>query len=220
MRNRTRLVAAAAAVTAVIAAGGGVAVASAAGAKPGAARAMSVSEKRGGPKADGSNSAAERQAHNAMTAAVARQLHVSTARVSAALRPLFAAGRADTSSPILAAAARSLGVSAQQLNTALAHAKESLAPATHAGQRPRGAKVVRSNSAAERQAHDAMTAAVARQLHVSAARVSAALRPLFAAGRANTSSPILAAAARSLGVSAQQLNTALVHAKLSLAAGT
>ena len=52
---------------------------------------------------------------------------MSTARVSAALRPLFAAGQADTSSPVLLAAARSLGVSSQQLSAALAHGKQSLA---------------------------------------------------------------------------------------------
>jgi 2-hydroxychromene-2-carboxylate isomerase len=62
-----------------------------------------------------------------MVAAVAQQLQVSTARVSAALRPLFAAGRADTSSPVFAAAARSLGVSTQQLSAALGQAKQSLA---------------------------------------------------------------------------------------------
>jgi hypothetical protein len=60
-------------------------------------------------------------------AAVARDLHVSTARVSAALQPLFAAGHADTSSPAFAAAARALGVGIQQLDTALMHAKQSLA---------------------------------------------------------------------------------------------
>jgi hypothetical protein len=58
---------------------------------------------------------------------VAQELHVSTARVSAALQPLFAAGRADTSSPVFSAAARSLGASTQQLSAALAHAKQSLA---------------------------------------------------------------------------------------------
>jgi len=58
---------------------------------------------------------------------VARELHVSTARVSAALQPLFAAGHADTSSPAFAAAARALGVTTGQLQTALAHAKQSLA---------------------------------------------------------------------------------------------
>jgi hypothetical protein len=88
---------------------------------------MSASEKPGGSKAAGSKSAEERQGHDAITAAVARELHVSTARVSVALRPLFAAGRADTSSPVFAAAARSLGVSTQQLSAALAHAKQSLA---------------------------------------------------------------------------------------------
>jgi hypothetical protein len=113
MRNRTRMIAAAAAVTAALAAGSTAAVASATGAKPGApAKAMSASEKPG---------------HDAMVAAVAQELHVSTARVSAALQPLFAAGHADTSSPAFAAAARSLGVSTQQLSTALMHAKQSLA---------------------------------------------------------------------------------------------
>jgi hypothetical protein len=206
------MLAAAAGVSAVLAAGTAAAVASTTAATPGArARTMA---------AVGSKAAGEWQGHAAIIAAVARELHVSTARVSAALRPLFAAGRADTSSPVLAAAARALGVTAQQLNTALVHAKQSLAPAMYVGQRPRGAKAAGSGSAGERQAHDAMTVAVARELHVSTARVSAALRPLFAAGRADTLSPVLAAAARALGVSAQQLNTALVHAKLSLAAGS
>ncbi len=123
MRNRTRMIAAAAAVTAALAAGSGAAVASTTGAKPGApAKTMSASEKPGGSKA-----AEERQGHDAITAAVAQELHVSTARVGAALRPLFAAGRADTSSPVFSAAARSLGVSTQQLSAALVHAKQSLA---------------------------------------------------------------------------------------------
>jgi hypothetical protein len=113
MRSRTRMIAAAAVVTAALAAGSGAAVASTAGGKP-AAPAKT-------------RSAEDRQGHNEMTAAVARELHVSTARAGAALRPLFAAGRAETSSPMFAAAARSLGVSAQQLNTALMHAKQSLA---------------------------------------------------------------------------------------------
>jgi hypothetical protein len=41
---------------------------------------------------------------------------------------MFAAGHADPASPEFAAAARSLGVSVQQLTDALTHAKESLAP--------------------------------------------------------------------------------------------
>jgi hypothetical protein len=122
MPTRTRMIAAAA-VTAALAAGSTAAVASTAGAKPAApTKIISASAKPGGGK-----SAEERQGRAAMTAAVARELHVSTARVGAALRPLFAAGRADISSPAFAAAARSLGVSSQQLNTALVHAKQSLA---------------------------------------------------------------------------------------------
>ena len=202
MRNRTRMIAAAAAVAAALAAGSTAAVAAATAGKPGApAKTTSASEKPG---------------HDAIVAAVARELHVSTARVSAALQPLFAASRADTSS-VVAAAARSLGVSTQQLSAALAHGKQSLAGDTQAKQGPGGFKAVGSKSAEERQGHDALTAAVAQELHVSTARVSAALRPLFAAGTAETSSPVFAAAARSLGVSTQQLSAALAHAKQSLA---
>jgi hypothetical protein len=154
-----------------------------------------------------------------MVAAVARELHVGTARVSAALQPLFAAGHADTSSPAFAAAARALGVSTGQLQTALAHAKQSLAAGPYAKRSPDGAKTppAGSKAAEERPGHDAMVAAVAAELHVGTARVSAALQPLFAAGHADTSSPAFAAAARALGVSTNQLDTALMHAKQSLA---
>jgi hypothetical protein len=131
MRSRTRMIAAAAAVAAALAAGTGAALASTTGATSGTpAKAMSATGQPGGSKAAGARPADERRAHDAITAAVARALHVSTARVSAALRPLFAAGHADTSSPVFAAAARSLGVGAQQLASALMHAKESLAPAS------------------------------------------------------------------------------------------
>ena len=163
-------------------------------------------------------SASEKPGHDAMVAAVARELHVGTARVSAALAPLFAAGHADTSSPAFAAAARALGVSAEQLNTALMHAKQSLAGGPGATQSPDRSKTVPGSKAAEeRQGHDAMVAAVARELHVSTARVDAALRSLQAAGRVDSSSPEFAAAARALGVSPQQLFVALGQAKQSLA---
>jgi 2-hydroxychromene-2-carboxylate isomerase len=216
MRNRTRVIAAAA-VTAALAAGStAAAVASTTGAKPGTpAKTISASEKPGGSKA-----AEEQQGHDAITAAVAQELHVSTARVNAALRPLFAAGRADTSSPVFAAAARSLGVSTQQLSAALTDGKQSLAGGTQAEQSPGGSKAAGSKAAEEQQGHDAITAAVAQELHVSTARVNAALRPLFAAGRADTSSPVFAAAARSLGVSTQQLSAALTDGKQSLAGGS
>ena len=113
MRNRTTMIAAAAAVTAALAAGSTVAVAAVTGGKPGTpAKTTSASENPG---------------HDALVAAVARELHVSTARVSAALQPIFAAGHADPSSPAFAATARALGVSTQQLSAALMHAKQSLA---------------------------------------------------------------------------------------------
>jgi len=148
----------------------------------------------------------------------------------AALAPLFAAGHADPDSPVLAAAARSLGVSTQGLIAALTHAKLSLAgPAATQG--PAGTKQgtagtkqgtagTKAGAAADKAGHDAMAAAVASDLHLAVARVSAALAPLFAAGGAEPDSPLLQAAARDLGVSAQQLNTALVHAKQSLASAS
>jgi 2-hydroxychromene-2-carboxylate isomerase len=220
MRNRTRLIAATAAVAAAVAGGSAAAVASTTGAKPSApATTMSASEKPGGSKSVGSNSAEEQQGHNAMAAAVAQELHVSTAQVNAALQPIFAAGQADPSSPSFAAAARSLGVSTQQLAAALAQAKQSVGASTQAGQSPGGSKSVGSKSAEERQGHKAMVTAIARQLHVSTARVSAALQPLFAAGQADASSPVLAAAAGSLGVSPQQLLAAVMQAKQSQAQG-
>jgi hypothetical protein len=121
MRNRTRVIAAAVAVSAAIAAGSSAAVmASATGAEPGAhAQTVSGTEKPGAPSGQ--------QGQDAIVAAVAGELHMSTARVSGALQPLFAAGQADPASPAFAAAARSLGVSVQQLAAALVQAKQSVA---------------------------------------------------------------------------------------------
>src|SRR5215469_10085227 len=213
MRIRTRAIAAAA-VTAALAAGStAAAVASTTGKSPGAAaKTMAASSKSGGSK-----SADEQRGHDAMVAAVARELHVSTARVSAALAPIFAAGYADPSSPAFAAAANSLGVSVDQLSTALIHAKESLAAAAPAGKSRGSSKSAGAKSAQEQQGHDAMVAAVASDLHVSTARVSAALAPIFAAGYADPSSQVFAAAAHSLGVSVEQLSAALIHAKQGMA---
>jgi hypothetical protein len=224
MRSRTRVIAATAAVTAALAAGGGAAVASSTGAKPGApAKAMSASHK---PRP---SAAEEQQGHDAIVAAVAGRLHVSAAQVSAALQPMFAAGYADPASPAFAAAARALGVSAAELNSALVHAKLSQTAAVRARQAFAGAKTngakggnsaPDSKSAEEQQGHDAIAAAVARALHVSTSRVGAALQPIFAAGYADSASPALAAAARALGVSTAQLSSALASAKQSLAAAS
>jgi 2-hydroxychromene-2-carboxylate isomerase len=226
MRNRTRVIAAAAAVSAALAAGGGAAVASTTGAKPGtSAKTVSASEGPRGSRVVGSKSGEERQGHGAIEAAVARELHLSLTQVNAALQPVFAAGQADTSSPVFAAAARSLGISTQQLAAALAQARQSLAAGMQAQQSPGGSKAtgskpVGSKSGEEQQGHDAIAAAVAQELRLSTAQVNAALQPLFAAGQADTSSPELAAAARSLGVSAQQLFAALTQAKQSMAPGS
>ena len=89
-----------------------------------------ASSAKANGSAPGSKSAEEQQGHDAITSAVASALHVSIARVSAALQPIFAAGHADPSSPAFAAAARALGVSTAQLNSALVHAKQSLAAAS------------------------------------------------------------------------------------------
>jgi len=215
MRSRTRIIAAAAAISAAVAAGSGVAVAASAGGKPAYASTTSATGKGGNAATAG---------HDAMVAVVARDLHRSTAQVSAALAPLFAAGHANPNSPVLAAAARSLGVSTQGLIAALTHAKESLAGPAGTKQGPAGTKQgaagTKAGAAADKAGHDAMVATVASDLHLSVAQVSAALAPLFAAGHADTESPLFKAAARDLGVSAQQLNTALVHAKQSLASAS
>lgn len=216
MRSRTRIIAAAAAVSAAVAAGSGVAVAASSGGTPAAhARSTSATVKGGN---------AAKAGHDAMVAVVARDLHRSTAQVSAALAPLFAAGHADPDSPVFAAAARSLGVSTQGLIAALTHAKLSLAGPAATKQGPastkQGTAGTKAGAAADKAGHDAMAASVASELHLGVARVSAALAPLFAAGGAEPDSPLLQAAARDLGVSAQQLNTALVHAKQSLASAS
>jgi hypothetical protein len=129
MRNRSRMIAAAAAVAAVLAAGSGAAVASTAGGKPGAP-APSVSASKtpgladsGGQKPGGP---ADNGGQDALVAAVAAELHLSTAQVSAALQPLFAAASPADTSSLIGSAARSLGVSAQQMAGALVQAKQSL----------------------------------------------------------------------------------------------
>jgi hypothetical protein len=207
------MIAAVTAVTAALAAGSGVAVAASGGGTPAAhARTTSVSERK---------SNAAKAGHDAMVAVVARDLHLGVGRVAAALAPLFAAGHADPDSPVLAAAARSLGVSTQGLIAALTHAKLSLAGPAGTKPGPAGTKPgpagAKAGTAADKAGHDAMVASVAQSLNLSTSRVAAALAPIFAAGHADTASPAFAAAARSLGVSPQQLSAALGQAKQSLA---
>jgi hypothetical protein len=142
MRSRTRLIAAAVITAALAAGSAGAAVASTTGTKPAAppntvsagkkpAAGSDVPGEPGGSKGAGAKAAAAKSAARPGTdpfpAAVAGVLHVSTARANTALRPLLTAGTVDPSSREFAAAARSLGVSPQQLAEALAQAKQSLA---------------------------------------------------------------------------------------------
>jgi len=193
MRNRARVIAAAAATAALAAGTTGAAVASTTGAKPSAhAKTTSASGKR------------------AADSDLAARFGVSPARLDQALRAVktsLSKARAEpTEGQFDAALARILGIPQARVRQALPAGK------------PGGSKAAGSG-AAVRPGNDALTAAVARELHVSTAQVSAALRPLYTAGRADSSSPAFAAAARSLGVSTQQLSAALVHAKQSLAGG-
>jgi hypothetical protein len=198
MRNRTRVIAAAAAVTAALAAGStATAMASmTGGVKPGAyAKTVSVS-MRCTPDSD-----------------LAIRLGVSPARLDQALRAvkisLSSAGVKPTEDQVYAALARDLGIQRARVRQAFAAEKA-------CGSKPVGSKSPRSEPAAQ-AGSEALAAAVARKLHVTTAQVNAALAPIFAAGNADPSSPVFAAAAHSLGVSTQQLSAALAYAKQSLA---
>jgi hypothetical protein len=198
MRNRTRLIAAAAVTATLAAASTATAVASTTGTKPNAhATTVSVSVTCA-PDSD-----------------LAGLLGVSPARLDRALRAVKVSLITRTANPTQdqfeAALARYLGISQARVRRAFAAEKS-------CDSKPAGSKSPRSGTAAQ-PGDDALAAAVAGELHVSTARVNAALGPLFAAGRADPSSPAFTAAARALGISAQQLSTALAHAKQSLAAG-
>jgi DNA-binding transcriptional regulator YdaS (Cro superfamily) len=204
MRNRTRVIAAAAAVTAALAGGGtATAMASTTGAKP-AAHAKTVSASyRCAPDSD-----------------LAARLGVSPARLDQALRAvktsLSAASAEPAEGQFDAALARALQVSQARVRHAFA-AEKPCEPknggAKSGGSKPGGSKPAPS----EQQGHEALAMAVARELHISMARVDSALQPLFAAGHADPSSAVFTAAARALGVSPGQLEAALISAKESLA---
>jgi hypothetical protein len=199
MRNRTRMIAAAAAVTAALAAGGtATALASTTGAKPSAHTTATPASDRCAPDND-----------------LAARLGVPAARLDQALRAvktaLSMAGAGPTQDQFDAALARRLGIPQARVRQAFAAEKPCYS-------KPAGGKPAHFEPAGQ-PGSEALAAAVARELHVATARVNAALRPLFAAGRADPSSPVFATAARSLGVSAQQLSAALADAKQSLAGG-
>jgi hypothetical protein len=151
-------------------------------------------------------------------AELAAQLGVSTARLDqavTAVKTSLSKGSGNvTQQQFDAAMARALGIAAARVHQAFAAAGQACG-AKAAGAKPGDAKSGSAGPDAGR-AQAAIIAAVARSLNVSPARVSAALAPMFAAGHADPASPAFAAAARSLGVSAGQLQGALRHAKESL----
>jgi hypothetical protein len=204
MHNRTRVIAAAAVAAALAAGSTAAAVASTTGAKPAASVKTVPASAACAPESE-----------------LAARLGVSVARLDQAGRAvktsLAKAGAQPTEDQLYAALARALGISQARVQEAFAAGKPCGAKAP--GPREPGSKAAQkgASSADEARLQAAFTAAVARELHVSAAQVSAALRPLFAVGHADPSSSAFAAAARSLGVSAQQLNDALMHAKEGMA---
>ena len=198
MRNRTRVIAAAAAVTAALAAGStATAMASTTGGvKPGThEKPVSVS-MRCAPNND-----------------LAIRLGVSPTRLDQALRAvkisLSTAGVKPTEDQLYAALARDLGIPRARVRQGFAAEKACTS-------KPVGSKSPRSEPSAQ-QGNEALAAAIARDLHVSTAQVNSALAPMFAAGHADPSSPAFAAAAHSLGVNTQQLSAAIAYAKQSLA---
>ncbi|HEX8006080.1 MAG TPA: hypothetical protein VF482_06590 [Trebonia sp.] len=194
MRNRTRVIAAAAATAALATGSTAAAMASTTGAKPGApAKTVSATDK-----CAPDNLAVRLGVSSSRLDQVGRTVKISISK----------GGAKPTEDRFDAALARGLGIPPARVRQAFA------------AEQPCGSKAVGSKAAGQPASNDAFTAAVARELHVSTARVNAALQPLFAAGRADPSSPVFAAAARSLGVSTQQLTAALVHAKQSLAGGS
>lgn len=204
MHNRTRMIAAVAAGTVALGAvSTAAAVASTADGKPGAhSKTASPGGKRGG---EGD---------------LAARLGVSPARLDHAIRAakisLSKSNVKPTERQFETALARTLGIPLARVQQAFPAA---MSGGSKAARSKAAASKAAGSKAATRTANHAFSVAVARELHVSAARVETALRPMFAAGYADPSTPAFAAAARSLGVSVHQLSAALVHAKESLAAG-
>jgi len=208
MRNRTRVIVAAAVAAALAAGSTATAVASTTGGKPGAHAKTVSASMRCAPDSD-----------------LAARLGVSQTGLDQALRAvktsLSTASAKPTEDQFDAVLARDLGIPLARVRQAFAAEKP--CGSKPVGSKPVGSKSLRSKSprsgSAAQPGNEALAAVAARELHVSTAQVNAALQPLFAAGRADPSSPVFAAAARSLGVSTQQLSAALADAKQSLAGG-
>jgi len=207
MRNQTRIIAAAAAGTVALA---------------GVSTAAAVASPTDGKPGTHSKTAGAHGKHAAGND-LAEKLGVSPSRLDRALREakisLSKASGQPTVRQFEATLARILGIPEARVRQAFPAATSDGSPA--GGSKAARAKAARAKAAhskaAERATNRAFAAAVATELGVSTSRVRAALRPILAAGYADPTSPEFAAAARSLGVTAHQLDAALVHAKQSLA---
>ena len=207
MHNRTRIIAAAAAGTVALA---------------GVSTAAAMASTTDGKPGTHSKTAAASDRHGALDDLAAR-LGVSPARLDRALRAakmsLSKANASPTVDQFEAALARILGIPEARVRQAFPAEKPG--DTTAAGSKAARSKAAHAKAAqsktAERATNHAFAVAVAQELGVSVSGVSAALRPMLQAGYADPTSPEFAAAARSLGVSVDQLSTALVHAKQSLA---
>lgn len=208
MRNRTRIIAAAAAVTAALAG------------TTGTAMAATNCPKGGTPATTASVTSKQPVSLNALAA----RLGVSPERLDRALREVKTsfgkAGGTPTQYQFEAKLARVLGISLARVRHAFPAGTFSVvkpgAPKGTDGKKGAGAQPPHSKAPAQ-ATQDAFAAAVASTLNISTAQVKVALAPLFAAGNVDTSSATFAAAAQSLGVTVQQLDDALMHAKQSLA---
>jgi hypothetical protein len=207
MRNRTRIIAAAAAGTVALAGVSTVAaVASTTDGKPGTHSKTAGANSKHAPGDD-----------------LAQKLGVSPSRLDRALREakisLSKASGQPTVRQFEATLARILGIPEARVRQAFpaATSDDSSAGGTKAAREKAARARAAHSKATERATNRAFVAAVATELGLSTSRVSVALRPMLAAGYADPTSPEFAAAARSLGVTGHQLDAALVHAKQSLA---
>lgn len=128
---------------------------------------------------------------------LAARLGVSSTRLDQALRAvktsLSKANAKPTEDQFDAALARSLGIPQARVRQAFPVGE------------PRGSKP------ATQPGNEALAAAVARELHVSTARVNAALRPMFAVGRADPSSAAHQASRRGMRLSLTKTEFALLE---------
>lgn len=213
MRNRTKA-AAAAAVTLALATGGAVpAMAATTGGGPGGpvkgmctVKAVSA---RGVP------------VRTVDLTSLAAELGVSPSQLGQAMRTVKSSfGDAKpTPARVRAALAKILGIPLERVQRAF---PDGPAVITQPGNGGKPVKIVKGEQASGKDIaypdQGALSAAVAKRLHVSAGQVTVALKPLFATCQFDTGSAVFVKAAKTIGCSAQQLAAALSDAKAGMAA--